>query len=142
MLPCANQSEKPVSVEPPEACTSPELLGVAAVLLHGRVVRRGARKSPPFFSFFLEPTQWLSVRGLGKAEQKGSERVSKVLASPSFLEPGKCGFCSCTQLHTLGAYSSVCSRTLLTKVKGAAPPEQGLVVGAAARIVLLSRVRN
>lgn len=84
MLPCANQSEKPVSVEPPEACTSPELLGVAAVLLHGRVVRRGARKSPPFFSFFLEPTQWLSVRGLGKAEQKGSERVSKVLASPSF----------------------------------------------------------
>lgn len=78
MLPCANQSEKPVSVEPPEACTSPELLGVAAVLLYHLVVHRGARKSPPFFSFFLEPTQWLSVRGLGKAEQKGSERVSKV----------------------------------------------------------------
>lgn len=142
MLPCANQSEKPVSAEPPEACTSPELLGVAAVLFHHLVVRRGARKSPPFFSFFLEPTQWLSVRGLGKAEQKGSERVSKVLASPSFLEPGTCGFCSCTRLHTLGTYSSVCSGNLLTKVKGTAPPEQGLVLGAAIRIGLFSRFRN
>ena len=66
-------------VGPPEACTSPELLGVASVLLHHLVVCREHGKSPPFFYFPLQPTQWLFVRGLGKAEQKGSERVSKVL---------------------------------------------------------------
>lgn len=49
---------------------------MAAVLLHHLVVCRRAGESPPFFYFPLEPTQWLSVRGLGKAEQKGSERVS------------------------------------------------------------------
>lgn len=82
MLPCANQSEKPVSAQPPEACTSPELSGVAAGLLYHLVVRRGAGESPPFFSFFLEPTQWLSVRGLGKAEQKGSEKSFQDSSQP------------------------------------------------------------
>lgn len=53
----------------------PSYWGVAAALLHHLVVCRGAGKSPPFFYFPPQPTQWLSVRGLGEAEPKGRESV-------------------------------------------------------------------
>lgn len=44
--------EKPVLVGPPEACTSPELLGrVAAALLHHLVVCRGAWKKSALLLF-------------------------------------------------------------------------------------------
>lgn len=63
------------------ACTSQELLGGSHCAFTSPCsLRGGEEKVPPFLYFPLEPTQWLSVRGLGKA---GVSSVAFDSAPPS-----------------------------------------------------------
>lgn len=102
----------------------PSCWGVAAALLHHLVVCRGAGKSPPFFYFPLQPTQWLSVRGLGKAEPKGRGSVLWFQAGSLSLD-GDIRLLLLHRLHTGGGpCRRVCGRGLLADGMSTVPPEQ------------------